>query len=80
MSSRAGGYKAECGDEPVYECRANDPAKRHDRPQEKKYTFPVPPHVCFGQFDSHSKHLNDEDNTGQLEGDLVCVSPCEWIK
>lgn len=33
-------------------------------------------HVLLWQFDGDSKNLNDEHNSGELEGDIVRVSPC----
>jgi len=41
-------YKSEGRDKPVYKSGADEPTKRHDGDQQKKQTFPMSIHVCFG--------------------------------
>lgn len=36
-------------------------------------------HVVLGQLDPHGETLHDEDDPGELEGDLISVAPGEGI-
>jgi len=36
-------------------------------------------HVEFGQFDSYGETLDDENDTSELEGDSILISPCARI-
>ena len=73
-------YKVEGGDEPVNEGTANEPAIRHHRYKQKDQTPPMPPHVRFRQLNADGKDLDDEDNAGEFECDLVGVAPCKRIE
>jgi hypothetical protein len=72
--------KVEGGNEPVYKGGGDEPAVGHDGDEENEETLPVPPHVCFGEFDADGKDLDDEDDAGEFEGDLVGVAPCKGIE
>lgn len=36
-------------------------------------------HIVFGQFDADGETLDDEDDSRELEGDLIGVSPCSRV-
>ena len=40
----------------------------------------MPLHVRFWQFDADCKALDDKNDSGAFEGDLVCISPCQGIE
>jgi len=40
----------------------------------------MPPHVSFRQLDSDSEDLYNQDDSRELESDLICVAPCERVE
>ncbi|CAG9941443.1 unnamed protein product, partial [Clonostachys rosea f. rosea IK726] len=63
------------GDHPPNEQAHNEPAEGHDGDEEVDDGSPVTLHVELGQFHTDGKALDDQNDTGKLDGDDVGGPP-----
>ena len=57
----------------------------HDRDEEEEETLPVTVHVLFGKFDADGEYANADDDTSELESNIInafvtAISPRAGIK
>ncbi|KAG7150159.1 hypothetical protein HYQ46_000915 [Verticillium longisporum] len=70
---------ADGGDSPPDKEAHDKPAKCHDGKEEQDDGPPVFFHVKLGQLYADGETLDNEDDSGELEGDQVDIAPTLWI-